>query len=399
MITARLPENEAMRLTELYEYNLLDTAAEQEYDDITQVASDICHMPISVISLIDKDRQWFKSRVGLDAQETDRGLAFCAHAILYPNDMFIVPDPTQDERFKDNPLVLGEPHIGFYAGVPLLTPNGSALGTLCVMDHKPNMLTDEQKFTLKALARVVTTQMELHKKNDQLAAQKELLEQTNRDLTQFAQIVAHDIKAPCNSLAASSAYLKRTYQRVIDRDGLLLLEMMEHTSLHASKMVDGILAHTRTVNNTDIAKSHFTFNQCVADVQALLIIQDDTQIIVDHATQDIYSSISMITQILLNLCSNAIKHNDKAQTVITLDVTKNDDEYIFTVADNGPGIPEEEHNNVFQMFRTLSNSGVEAKGHGIGLATVKRLVEKMNGSIEIISELGKGCEFRFTVAC
>lgn len=398
MITARLPENESVRLSELYEYNILDTLPEQEYDDITKVASDLCKMPISVISLIDKDRQWFKSRVGLDSDETHRDLAFCAHAILSPKELFIVADALHDERFHDNPFVLGEPHIEFYAGVPLVSPQGNAMGTLCVMDHKPNQLTEEQKVTLKALARVVTAQMELRKKNIQLAEKKQLLEQTNIDLSQFAHVVAHDIKSPCNSIHAAASIFKQSYKDMIDDDGMEMLDMMINTSMHASKMVDGILSHTKMVNNADIARAHFKFSDAINDLKALLTIPDNTELIVHNANLDLYTSKTMIVQIMLNLCTNAIKHNDKTQARITLSAEKTRSGYTFSVKDNGPGIPEKDHDNVFELFRTLETSGVDSKGHGIGLATVKRLIEKLNGTIEINSELGKGCEFRFTVS-
>lgn len=394
MITARLPENESVRLAELYEYNILDTLPEQEYDDITKVASDLCSMPISIISLIDKERQWFKSRVGLDSTETNRDLAFCAHAILSPSDMFIVPDPTIDERFKDNPYVIGEPHIGFYAGVPLVSPQGNAMGTLCVMDNKPNELTEEQKVTLRALARVVTAHMELRKKNFQLAEQKQLLEQTNIDLSQFAHVVAHDIKSPCNSIHAAATIFKQMYNDKLNEEGLEMLDMMIDTSRHATKMVDGILSHTKMVNTADIARRKFTFDSCVHDLKALLTIPANTHIDVVNGDMEVYTSKTMLVQILLNLCTNAIKHNDKEDARITLSVHEIHGGHCYSVKDNGPGIPEKDHQNVFELFRTLNTSGVESKGHGIGLATVKRLVEKLNGAIEINSELGKGCEFK-----
>lgn len=396
MITARLPENESARLAELYEYNILDTLPEQEYDDITQIASDLCKMPISIISFIDKERQWFKSTVGvaIDKNETHRNVTFCAHAILSPGELFVVANASQDDRFRDNPYVLGEPHIRFYAGVPLLSPQGLPMGTLCVMDNKPNQLTDDQKLTLKALARVVTAQMELRKKNTQLAEKKQELEQTNIDLSQFAHVVAHDIKSPCNSIHAAASIFKQNYKNKIDNDGLEMLNMIISTSTHATKMVDGILSHTKKVNGAEIVRTEFPFSDVISDIKALLTIPDNTELIVHNEALTLHSSKTMIVQIMLNLCANAIKHNDKTHARITLSADTTEGGYLFSVKDNGPGIPEQEHDNIFELFRTLETSGVDAKGHGIGLATVKRLIEKLNGSIEINSELGKGCEFK-----
>ena len=162
MPTAPYPANERERLAALQQCNVLDTASESAFDDVTQIAAYLCQTPIALVSLIDRDRQWFKSRVGLAVPETDRKLAFCAHAILQ-DDILIVPDSFADARFADNPLATGEPHVRFYAGVPLITAEGYALGTLCVIDHVPRQITSEQIQTLKALARQVVVQLELRR--------------------------------------------------------------------------------------------------------------------------------------------------------------------------------------------------------------------------------------------
>jgi diguanylate cyclase (GGDEF)-like protein len=161
MLRPPKPDNETERLAALRGYEILDTAPETSFDDLVMIASAVCGMPISTVSLIDADRQWFKARTGLENRESPRDVAFCAHAILQPDTMMIVPDATEDPRFRDNPLVLGEPCIRFYAGAPLLGIEGLPLGTLCVMDREPRKLLPHQAEALNALSRQVSRLLEL----------------------------------------------------------------------------------------------------------------------------------------------------------------------------------------------------------------------------------------------
>jgi GAF domain-containing protein len=165
---ANIPSQEAARLEALRQYRILDTPAEQTYDDITALAAFICDVPIALISLVDTDRQWFKSKVGIHVDETSRDISFCAHAIL-GEDIMIIKDALNDQRFDDNPLVTCAPNIRFYAGVVLRTPEGHPIGTLCVIDHHPRELSEQQKKTLKALARQIVMQLELKRTSAQLA--------------------------------------------------------------------------------------------------------------------------------------------------------------------------------------------------------------------------------------
>jgi PAS domain S-box-containing protein len=172
-VKAPFPPNESDRLASLGQYEILDTPAEREFNDLAFLAAHICQTPIAMVSLIDEKRQWFKATVGLDLAETSRDTAFCAYTILQPGEILEVKDAQTDERFADNPFVRSDPHIRFYAGAPLLAADGQAIGTLCVMDRKPRSMTAEQIAALAALSRAVGAQLELRKQGRVVAKEKE----------------------------------------------------------------------------------------------------------------------------------------------------------------------------------------------------------------------------------
>lgn len=206
MKKAEIPENEEHRLADLVSYDILDSAPEAAFDDITRIASWISGKPIALVSLIDKDRQWFKSRHGLNAEETPRKVSFCGHAI-HGSAIFIVPDAQNDARFLDNPLVTGAPHVRFYAGVPLDSPSGHKLGTLCVIDSEKGSLSSDQIEMLERLARQVVSQMELRKKSkflnralDDIKKANESLQIANSAKSDFISSMSHEIRTPLNAI-------------------------------------------------------------------------------------------------------------------------------------------------------------------------------------------------------
>jgi GAF domain-containing protein len=213
-----IPGNETERLAALREYHILDTLPEQAYDDITALAAHLCGTPLAVITLVDEDRQWFKSRVGLDLTETPREFSFCAHAIL-DVDLFEVADTERDLRFADHPGVSGYPHVRFYAGAPLVTAEGQALGTLCVADTVPRRLTEQQQSSLRALARQVMAQLELRRSVTHLESllaerdrmERDVLERAERGLRhhgvliELARLDKSDLDAALRSIARRDA--------------------------------------------------------------------------------------------------------------------------------------------------------------------------------------------------
>ncbi|MEH2297934.1 MAG: response regulator [Nostoc sp.] len=186
---APLPDNEIQRIESLLEYKILDTRSEAAFDDLTRLASYICGTPIALISLVDSDRQWFKSKVGLDALETPRDVAFCAHAIMQP-EVFVVPDATEDERFATNPLVTSDPNVRFYAGIPLINPEGYALGTLCVIDHVPRELSPEQVEALRIIGSQVIKQLEMRRNLAGFVLASDTRKQAQKGRKQFFKRVA-----------------------------------------------------------------------------------------------------------------------------------------------------------------------------------------------------------------
>jgi two-component sensor histidine kinase len=208
--------DETARLAALRSYGILDTPTEQDFEDVVRIAAHVCNTPISVINLIEDTRQWFKAEIGLGVRETPLDVSICAHAILQPG-LFVVPDTTQDPRFACNPLVTGEPNLRFYAGALLETPEGLPLGTVCVLDYQPRELTEDQAFTLRALARQVMTQLELRRA---LAAQKQAQEQQQlliRELHHRVKNTLATVQAIMGSTARASSNMEQFQQAFIGR--------------------------------------------------------------------------------------------------------------------------------------------------------------------------------------
>jgi GAF domain-containing protein len=198
-------QDEKKRLQVLWQYEVLDTVPEELFDELTELASLICEAPIALISLVDSKRQWFKSRVGLSVTETSRDVSFCAHAITQ-TDLFIVPDATRDARFARNPLVVSEPRIRFYAGAPLITPDGYALGTLCVIDKVPRELRPQQQQALRILARHVVSQLELRRRTLELAR----IQQAGEDSRKQIALLRADLAEARHQLAQTTAAKPKT---------------------------------------------------------------------------------------------------------------------------------------------------------------------------------------------
>ncbi len=399
MIKPQIPIDEDKRLLALKEYSILDTLPEKEYDDITYLASQICGTPISLISLIDDKRQWFKSHHGLDATETPKEIAFCAHAINDKNNIFIVNDSRQDERFHDNPLVTDEPYVIFYVGVPLISSEGYALGTLCVIDNKPNKLEDAQLKALKALSNQLMNLFELRKKSIELQTKIFEMETQNKGLEQFARIAAHDIKSPLNSIIMMSEFFEMSYGEQLDTEGIEFLKLISNSSAKLVELIDGILQYSKNARLLSENKEDINIKSIVEELIPLVDPKNEVKInFTNQVDSLVYTNKIAIKQIFINLLTNAIKYNDKEEILITI-IIENSNEFVkVNVIDNGQGIREEDIEKAFNIFEVMTAADrYGEKGNGIGLATVKSLVEGLGGTITLKSEVGKGSNFEFTI--
>ncbi|WMS85551.1 GAF domain-containing hybrid sensor histidine kinase/response regulator [Pleionea litopenaei] len=413
MKKAEQHSQEDLRLEALYEYEILDTLPEQDFDDLTLLASQLCDVPIALVSLVDQHRQWFKSKQGLDVTETPRDLAFCAHAILQ-DDVMIVEDTLDDRRFNDNPLVIGEPNIRFYAGMPLKSQQGLPLGTLCIIDQKPRKLTKDQKNALSALSRQVMAQLELRLAvKRQSKAQEELLvlNQKLRSLaelkTKFLNHLSHEIRTPINGILGLSEQLCERFPvtsqhsedslekslHVIHCSAESLHDTVNHV-LDISRIESGNMKRElMSVGLEKMIDELFIINQQRAKTRTITLRKEISQELPRYVELDKIK----VMQILINLLGNAIKFTPEHEAV-TVKVTQEQQQLKIQVIDSGVGIAQADLKNIFKPFHQVSNSLSHlTQGSGLGLTIVKELCVFLGGDVCVQSELNHGSTFTVTL--
>ncbi len=388
--------DENLRLAALQSYSILDTQPEKDFDDIAELASQICQVPISSIALMDKDRQWYKSKIGFDETEIPRDMSFCTYMIDNNLKSIEVQNMSLDSYYAKNPFVYGEPKIAFYAGVLLIDPDGYALGSLCVYDLEPKKLTDFQLNALKKLARQVIQLLELRKKNTQLEENNANLVLKYNELEQFARVVSHDIKSPLNNIISLTNLFQEEYGNRVDQAGNEYLEYISKSSLELKNFVDAILVYYKsdTINTTE--KEKIDWNSLFKKIIAILDAKNEYEIIFPtYNAVELYSNKMAMEQIVSNLISNSIKYNDKEKVKIEIELTELPSEILLSIKDNGIGIAKADFEKVFSFFTTLRKKDrFDNMGTGIGLSTVQKMVHKLNGRIELESEIGKGSTFK-----
>ncbi len=398
MIPPEFPLNEEFRLEALKSLGIIDTDPEKEFDQITALAAYICNTEIALISLVDDNRQWFKSKYGLEVNETPREYSFCAHAILNPEEALIVNDARADKRFYKNPFTEKEELVIFYAGIPLVDKDGFALGTLCVIDNKPKELTSKQLESLKSLANQVVILFELNKKNKDLEKMQGNLKKRNESLKEFAQVISHDLKMPLANVITTSDLLKLKLANNLNKETSQYFEYIKQSSFSMSDYISDVLEHYESDRLVHNSPETFQLNELLKKITRLLSIKSDCTIDFPKADPTITCNKSALKQIFFNLIGNSIKYNDKKHILISIENAEDDIFYYFKIKDNGMGISEDKIEHIFELFTTADNTDRNGnKGNGIGLSTVKKLVENLGGHIKVKSSVGLYTTFDFSI--
>lgn len=376
MPAAQLPNNEAERVAELKDFEILDTISEATYDAITYLASQICDVPIALISIVDDDRQWFKSRVGLDVSETHRDQAFCAYAIHEPQNLVVVPDATTDSRFSDNPLVLGDPNIRFYAGAPLVTTSGNALGTLCVIDRKPRSLSREQEKALRALSTQVMALLELRRSVKLLEEKQRQLEEATRQRDSFMATVSHEIRTP---LTAVIGYIEMLRDGIPEELRAEVIDAVARQAADVENLLEDLLIAARAeANSLRVASVPVQLAAQAAQVIEGFPVSVAEVVVVETRPARAVGDPARVRQIIRNLISNAVRYG--GPTITVRSYTAGDRAHL-EVVDDGDGIPSDERDLVFQPFQQSSHARYVDSSVGLGLPISRLLAEKMGGSL------------------
>lgn len=421
MIAPRIPENEPKRLAALRALGVLDGPIEERFDRITRLLARLFDVPIAVISLVDSDREWFKSCHGISQREGGRDVSFCGHAIL-GEDILLVPDARKDPRFADNPQVTGPMKIRFYAGCPLKASDGSRVGALCIKDHRPRQLTADQVQLLKDCAGWVETELyNRHQPGNGASAQPpsgvsqtdasfqmiNALQQANEKLRAASQLkddfvakVSHELRTPLTSIKEGLSLMLDKALGAITAEQQDFLTTMDQEINRLTELINNML---------DIAKiesGRMRLNRKALDLQELiatlsrayqpLVGKRKIQLFLDRVPP-VFADANRMRQVFTNLLSNAIKFT-KDDGTITFRTFQKDGQVNIIVEDDGIGIALEDLPKLFKKFSQVGAHGrAESKGSGLGLTVSKELVELHKGTIAISSKLEQGTVFIITL--
>jgi signal transduction histidine kinase len=384
-VAARLHPNEAERLQALRSYGILDTAIEPAFDDITRIASHVCRTPISLISLVDEDRQWFKSEIGLGFRQTPLEQSFCAHALL-EHSFLEVPDTRRDTRFDCHPLVTDKPHVRFYAGALLRTPDGLPLGTVCVLDDMPRELSAEQRDILTALARQVMAQMEFRRS-------LLLSDRLQRNISRLMAVAGHDLKQPLQVMVLA---IDRTRSKLTDPKDRQRLGLALDAGTRMAEELDRLAETSALQTGLGAPKlKRFAVSEIFQSIIHNWHLHAEAKglrLVVQPSKAQIVSDPTMLRAIIGNLVGNAIKYTERGRVLVGC--RKHGNFLSIEVLDSGSGIPAEQLGAIFDAFHQIHPA---SEGLGLGLSIVRRTAEALGHAIALKSDLARGSHFTVLV--
>lgn len=390
MVAAPIPPDEEERLHTLYSYDVLDTMEEQSFDDVCQVAATLCSTPIALITLLDRRRQWFKARVGLDVREFDRDSSFCAHALVQENDLLVVHDAFKDPRFMDGPLVLNAPRVRFYSGVVLHAFDGKRLGTICVIDHVARDLTEEQRERLRALARQVEALLELRRTKRRLQG---LLQQRE----QLARFVIHDLNNPLAALILNTeALLSDEDMRPDTRRGL---EQICDQLMYVNRLVKNFQDVAATGNETvQLRAAEVRLPELVEDVLCRIRpsahrLGIDVVGAFDRDLEQVWADSGLLERIVDNLLHNALSFAPQGSEITVEVRAQGAGDWRLVVRDLGRGVPERDRERIFEPYVRAGEQRLRAASRGLGLAFCRMAVEAHGGRIWVEPNRPQGSAF------
>ncbi|WP_343694336.1 ATP-binding protein [Flavobacterium sp.] len=398
-----IPHNELERLAALKRYNILDTLPDHAFDDATKLVSYICGVPIAHISFIDENRQWFKSEIGIGVSEVPREISFCRYTIM-ESEMVEINDTFLNERFKDDPNVTGGFKVRFYAGIPLTTPDGFNIGTICAIDHVAKELNENQRNALSIVSRHVINQLELSNKNMQLDAQKKIAERAVLAKDSFLANMSHEIRTPLNAIIGFTDLLAQTKLDVVQRD---YIDSVQIAGENLLLIINDILDLSKIESgNLTIETEPFNLKNTLKHVYALLKVKVpkdvEFNLFLDADMPEmVIGDQGRLNQILVNLIGNSLKFTNEGDVTVSvkkIDETENHYSLRFSVKDTGIGIPEKKLKTIFDRFTQAEDSTTRRfGGTGLGLNIVKQLVELQNAEIHVKSKENRGSEFYFDI--
>ncbi|WKL49687.1 ATP-binding protein [Flavobacterium pectinovorum] len=398
-----IPDNELARLAALKRYNILDSLPEHAFDDATKLVSYICGVPIAHISFIDETRQWFKSEIGIGVSEVPREISFCRYTIM-DSKMIEIPDTHVNERFKDDPNVVGGFKVRFYAGVPLTTSDGFNIGTICAIDHVTKELNENQRNALSIIAKHVINQLELGTKNFQLSAQKKIAERAVLAKDNFLANMSHEIRTPLNAIIGFTDLLAQTKLNDVQKD---YIDSVQIAGENLLLIINDILDLSKIESgNLIIEAEPFNLKNALKHIYELLKVKVhhgiEFNLFLDaNMPEIVVGDQGRLNQILVNLTGNALKFTEEGEVTVSVKlINETDDHYSlrFSVKDTGIGIPEDKLVTIFERFKQAEESTTRRfGGTGLGLNIVKQLVELHGAEIQVKSKKDRGSEFFFVL--